>query len=50
MVAEITSILNDWLKDKVNAVTGHFLNALLNYMVSILVIYAVQDGVLKFCD
>ena len=50
MVAEIASILNDWLEDEVNAVTRHFLNALLNYMVTILVIYAIQDSVLKLRD
>ena len=48
VVAEVASILNYWLEDEVNAVTWHFLNALLNHMVSILVIDAVQDGILQF--
>lgn len=47
MDTEVASVLNDWSDYEFNGVTRHLLDALLNYVVSILVVDAVEHAVLE---
>jgi hypothetical protein len=47
---QLNHVVIHWLQDEVEAVRGHLLNALLNHMISILVINAVKDGVFELRD
>lgn len=43
-------MVSDWLNDEVKSFRGHLLNALLNNMVTVLIINAVKDSVLQLRD
>lgn len=43
-------LVEDGVKYEVNLLTGHFLNAFLDDMISVLIIYAINDGFLKFLN
>ena len=49
-VLHMVRLVEDGVKDEVNLLTGHFLNAFLDDMISILIINAINDGFLKLLN